>query len=281
MTTPSRRPAPLPRLLAAACAAALLGGCAIFRTPTVPMPVTIEKSACNAPVKTLIVFLPGAFSLPQEFIDEGYVAEVRKRRIAADMMLADAHIGYYRNRSVVDRLSADVMARARAAGYDQIWVVGISLGGFGTLLQAQTAPDAAVAGLVAISPYLGEKEAISAVQAGGGLNSWQAPAAVPAALAAPTAPASTPASAAQADFSTELWRWLQGYSTSQPAPGRPPLYLAWASEDDRGPALGMLSAVLPKDRVFTTAGGHDWPEWRRLWVQILDKLPLPTCAPAG
>jgi hypothetical protein len=27
--------------------------------------------------------------------------------------------------------------------------------------------------------------------------------------------------------------------------------------------------------VFTTEGGHDWPQWSQLWRKMLDVLPLP------
>jgi hypothetical protein len=39
----------------------------------------------------------------------------------------------------------------------------------------------------------------------------------------------------------------------------------------------LLAAALPADRVFTTEGGHDWPEWMRLWRRMLPTLPLPGC----
>ncbi len=32
----------------------------------------------------------------------------------------------------------------------------------------------------------------------------------------------------------------------------------------------------PPGRVFTTEGGHDWPQWSQLWRKVLDVLPLPS-----
>ena len=65
------------------------------------------------------------------------------------MVVADAHVGYFRNRSFEDRLRADVMVPARARGYESIWLAGISLGGLGALLYADEHPEE-VAGLLLI-----------------------------------------------------------------------------------------------------------------------------------
>ena len=41
--------------------------------------------------------------------------EVRERRIAAGVLLVDAHTGYFNNFSALDRLQADVLAPTRAS----------------------------------------------------------------------------------------------------------------------------------------------------------------------
>ena len=138
-------------------AAALLGGCAFVRPSTVPMETQRVSSICAAKADTLIVFLPGRGSLPSEFQREGFLQELASRRIAADALLADAHLGYYNDRTIVHRLEADVFDPARAAGYKAIWLVGISLGGFGALIHEDLRPGG-VAGIVALAPYLGEGE---------------------------------------------------------------------------------------------------------------------------
>ena len=219
------------------------------------MPTQLERAGC--PASTLIVWLPGAGSTIDEFTRERFVEVLRERRIAADTLLADAHLGYYRNRSIVDRLEADVFAPARAAGYKQVWLAGISLGGLGTLLHESKVPGE-VAGMVAIAPFLGEAPELDAIEAAGGLARWTPP---PVTEGEPVG--------------TELWRWLKGYLA--PGANRPPLYLAYATEDRLSQGHRLLAANLPPQRVVTTQGGHDWPEWRRLWGQLLDKLPLPKC----
>lgn len=56
-----------------------------------------------------------------------------------------------------------------------------------------------------------------------------------------------------------------------------PLYLGYATDDRFAFSHRLLAAALPPERVFTTEGGHDWPEWTRLWRRMLPTLPLPGC----
>lgn len=233
----------------------LLTGCAGLRAARVPMDTRIEKSVCSAPTDTLVVFLPGAYSDPPEFEREGFVTALQQRRIAADVMLADAHIGYYNNRSIVDRLEADVFVPARAASYRKIWLVGISIGGFGALIHEEVLPGG-TAGLVVLAPYLGERALSATIQHVGGLAQWKAPAG-PLPLD---------------EMETRLWRWLQADHAT-----KPPVYLGYGTGDRFAFSHRLLGSALPPGRVFTTPGGHDWPEWRRLWQQALEVLPLPVC----
>jgi hypothetical protein len=62
----------------------------------------------------LLIFLSCRYASKDEFAQQGFVREVRARRIAADVLLVDAHTGYFDNLSVLDRLEADVFAPARA-----------------------------------------------------------------------------------------------------------------------------------------------------------------------
>lgn len=235
-------------------AALALVGCGSLRPADGPLEVQTHKADCAAPERTLVVLLPGVYSDPQDFVRKGFIRELRERRIAADAMLVDAHLGYYQNRSIAIRLQADVIGPARAAGYRSVWLAGISLGGFGALLHEELQPGQA-AGLVLIAPYLGIKEMAPAIQDSGGLKQWQAP--------------------PGEDVNVRLWRWLQSYA-NQASP-RPPLYLGFGLEDRFAPSHQLLAANLPPRQVFTTAGGHDWPQWQQLWRQMLDALPLPRC----
>lgn len=250
-------------LVAIAACAFLATACSGLRTRTVPMSTTLEKSTCTAHADTLLVMLPGAYSDPEEFVREGYVRAVTERRLAVDVMQVDAHLGYYNDGSIVDRLEQDVIAPARARGYRAIWIVGISIGGFGGLIYASAHPGD-LAGLVTVAPYLGDRALSLDVANAGGLARWQGP------LGAATGDL-------RAQRETQLWQWLKGYAARPVAQDHPPLVLGYGLDDRFAFSHRLLAAALPQDRVFTTPGGHDWPEWTRLWRAILPTLPLPAC----
>ncbi|WP_409050528.1 alpha/beta hydrolase [Variovorax sp. 3319] len=249
----------------ALCAALLLVGCGGLRTAGTPLASTLEKSTCTPNADTLLVLLPGAYSHPDEFTREGFVKALNDNRLAVDVMLVDAHLGYYNNKTILDRLSKDVMAPARSNGYKSIWIAGISVGGFGGLLYAQTHPGE-LAGLVAIAPYLGERTLSLDIANAGGVARWTGPLGDP------------PGSDPRTPDETQLWQWLRGYvGTSATFGTRPPLYLGYGIDDRFAFSHRLLAAALPASRVFTTEGGHDWPEWMRLWRSMLPTLHLPGC----
>lgn len=238
--------------------ALLLGACTLLPRPaTAPMRIVVDAAGCAAQADTLLVVLPGAYSAPEEFVREGFVREVRERHLALDVWLVDAHLAYYRNRSILERLRADVLLPARARGYRQVWLLGISVGAFGAFGLAQS-PGAGIAGIVALGPYLGEPRVTSAIEADGGLRHWRAP-------------------DAAADLSDDpdfaVWRWLQAYAL-EPA-RRPPLWLGYGVDDRFAANHALLAAVLPTERVLTSPGGHDWSAWAPLWRRTLERLPLP------
>jgi pimeloyl-ACP methyl ester carboxylesterase len=256
----SKRPTKRP--IAALAAVVLLAGCGLLpRASTVPLRVLSDNASCSSRPETLLVMLPGAASLPEEFLREGFVLALRERRLALDVALVDAHLGYYKDRTILERLQADVIAPARAKGYRKVWLVGVSLGGLGALIQARAQP-ADADGLMLLAPYLGERRVTDAVRADGGLKAWRG-----------AVPEPVPD-----DVDLRLWQWLQAYATDPTQ--RPPLLLGYALGDRLAPANQLLAASLPADRVFTTTGGHDWPEWRLLWNRMLERAPFivdPTC----
>lgn len=212
---------------------------------------------------TLLIFLPGAFLQPAEFEREGFVSAVRERGLAADVMLVDAHVSYYYDRTFIERLHAGVIEPQRARGYRAIWLVGISIGGFGALIHELARPGS-IDGIVALAPYLGRRPLGAEILKAGGLRAWKAPDGPP--------PDDEP--------DRRLWPWLQQYADPQ-ARRMPPLYLGYGLSDRFASNHRLLADALPASHVFTTDGGHDWPQWSRLWRKVLDVLPLPVRRPAA
>ena len=213
-------------------------------------------AGCAVAPTTLLVFLPGSYSVPEDYLSHGFVDRVRRQHVAADIALVDAHLGYYSERSILDRLRADVLVPARAHGYVDVWLVGISIGGYGALIHSATAPanEPALAGTVAIAPYLGDRRVTISVDASGSLAGWPLAASLP------------------EDIDVALWQWLQRESARRPEPR---LYLGYGLGDRFEYSDRMLAAALPAGHVFTAPGGHDWPVWEALWAQMLPALPLP------
>lgn len=238
--------------------AAVTGGCAPKPPPTrIPMDVTRIAGPCAGRAPALVIMLPGAYSRPHEFVDEGFVDELRRRQVAADVAIADAHVGYFQDRSALRRLRADVVLPARAQGYGQVWLVGISLGGFGALAYGAR-HGAEVDGILALAPYLGRRQLQKDIIDAGGPVHWR----------------SQPQPPEADDAERDLWAWL-----AQPAPAGPPVWLGFGREDRFADAHRLLAQALPAERHFDVPGGHDWPPWRALWSAWLDRRLLPqACA---
>ncbi len=206
----------------------------------------------------MIVFLPGAGDTAQEIVNEGFVQQVRQRGVLADVVVVDLHLGYYtRSRNFETRLREDVVVPARAAGYRQVWLAGISLGGFGSLMFSrvnQDRPEAQIDGIIALAPYVARTSVLDEVVRAGGLARWNVP-------------------VVQGDFERELLQWLKAYG--DPRLKRPALYLGYGTEDGFAQMAQVVGALLPAGRLRSAPGGHDWPPWKRLWGEFLDAVPWP------
>src|SRR6266550_1965963 len=112
----------------------------VFLPAPAPLDVREYKSA-DQQTEELIIFLPGVGDVLEDYETNGFIEAVLKSGAPADMIVVDAHFGYYLRRIVIERLRTDVIGPARATGgYKKIWLAGISLGGFGALLYASEHP---------------------------------------------------------------------------------------------------------------------------------------------
>jgi len=237
-----------------ALVAASLAGCRwLPRTPAVPMAVRREPLARDgstiAPL--LVVLLPGAYDVPQDFIDQGFVRALRARSVAADVWIADSHLGYAENGTLLERLRDDVLVPAQRAGYRRIWLAGISLGGFAALGLLRRQPEA-IEGVLAIAPYLGRPALVQQVAAAGGAAAY----------------ASTPH---DGDAEGALWSWIG----RAPDAVRDKVHLYTGSEDRFIDGHRLFAQRLGADHVLEVPGTHDWPAWNVLWARWLARAPWP------
>jgi hypothetical protein len=206
--------------------------------------------------RCLVVFLPGLGDHETDFVDHGFLDALSARALPVDAVAANATFGYYANRSIVTRLEEDVLRPARDAGYKQIWLVGISMGGMGARLAAKAAKagpsgEPTIAGALLMAPYLGDDAILQEIDRAGGVARWN------------------PGPIAEGDYQRDVWRFLKE-ATARDRESRPVLYLAAGDQDKLRFGHRLLRDALPSDRVLSTHGTHDWAPWAILWADFLD-----------
>jgi pimeloyl-ACP methyl ester carboxylesterase len=193
--------------------------------------------------------LPGAMHKPQDLIANGFVAALRERALPISVVIPDAHPGYYLDRDLVDRLRAEIVAPEATRSYRDIWLMGISLGGFGALMYAR-AHGPAVKGVVVLAPYLGVPGTLHEVARAGGLRKWQ------------------PDENTVNEDERGVLEWLKRYGADDSIPA---IYLGYGKQDRFAAASELLRECLPPHHVTALAGAHDWATWRALWTALLDR----------
>ena len=213
----------------------------------------MHHDACDSAVSAgqLLILLLGAYGTPEDFVEQGFVAAARRRGVRADIVMADAHLGYFTDRSVIGRIREGVVLPARQDGRREIWLAGISLGAMAALGYAAR-HGADIDGVVAIAPYPGSREVLDEIAAAGGTSHWHC------------APASR-----DDDLEREVWTWLVDGSNNHDT--RPQVYVGYGRQDRFARGQAMMAGTLPADRRSIVAGGHDWACWRELWEQWLDR----------
>ncbi|HEX2055063.1 MAG TPA: alpha/beta hydrolase-fold protein [Nitrospiraceae bacterium] len=214
-----------------------------------PRPLFMHRHDYRSPstIRDLLVLLPGIGDSAEDFERHGFVDLVRRLDWPVDILMVDAHYGYYADRTVLEELHTGVFLPAKAYGYRHTWLAGISLGGFGALLYASRYPRD-VTGVVAMAPFLGRRELIEQIGRAGSLAAW------------------TDEDAEKEDYPKQLWQWLR---RSLEEHSGPKLYLAFGERDPFASAQRLLAASLSRQQVFIESGAHDWATWRRLWARFL------------
>lgn len=221
-------------ILAIALSALQLTGCAFLRSASAPMTalaVTNEGSDC------LVVVLPGLGDDPARLHDSRLAQTARARGLACDFVFADAHLTYYREQTVAERVAADILDVASGRGYDEIWLVGISLGATGAVETARARP-AIVDGLVLVAPFLAPGDRV-----------------VPA-FDGTLAP---PPRRHLLVHVTPRARWLEDRALT----GDIPVLVGFGSEDRFVREHRRLASLFGSRRVVEIEGGDDWPPGAR------------------
>lgn len=215
----------------------LITGCSLFTpTPEQPMPLSWHGDPDSA--RQLVVLLPGIRGAPGDFQRHGFIAAAQSRIDAGDWALItpDAHWGYYSSQTLETRLLQDLFARWPDK---PLTLVGISLGGLGSLLMAPLL-EPRVEQLVLLAPYLGE--------AGDSLP-----------------PQGDDLQGEELALS-RAWQYLRDPTR------KTPVYMAWGRDDRFAPVYQqLLAGELGPLQHHSEAGGHRWPVWQSLWRSWLQR----------
>lgn len=201
--------------------------------------------------KTLAILLPGALQQPEEFERAGFVDAVRRRRLPLDLALLDPgiqFIGEAMDGSALRQVHESVLQPARLAGYQAIWLTGISIGGFMALDYADRHPGM-LDGLCLLAPYPGNRIVTREIAAAGGLAQWH------------------PERIEDDDAERRIWRWLRTHREQAAAL---PVHLGYGLDDRFAAGHRLMAEVLAPQCVDTVPGGHDWPVWLQLWENFLN-----------
>lgn len=247
---------PLVALLASSILFAT-SGCYFTRSPSRPVPALAFRHPSIERPRCLVVMLPGFLDGPDSYREHAFPRRIVASGAPCDSVAVDLHYRYYGERDIARIVHDDVLVPARARGYDEIWLVGISMGGLGALMTARSYADE-LAGLILLAPFVGDERTLHAIEAAGGVAAWSAPVPMP---------------PLDADHYTEhLWSWLRGYVDDPDA--MPPLYVGWGENDRLGASDRLLASVLPADHVVVGGGRHDWASWQPIFDAILRVAPV-------
>jgi pimeloyl-ACP methyl ester carboxylesterase len=245
--------------------AVLCSSCAFLSAPT---PMTFRPDpfggggAVGVKPKCLIVFLPGAGDNGRAYYEHGFVKKVRDHQLSADVVSSDATFRYYFKGTFLERFEKDVLAPYLAKNYEHVWLIGISMGGFGSLFYPSQRPGQ-IDGVLALAPWLGDDELTRKIHEAGGLKAWQAPEKAP---------------VNEDNYQQQLWRWLKAVNLEN-EPG-PKIWLGWGTKDQAMAGSDeMLGAVMQKDHLFSAEGGHEWKPWTEMFEKFLTVSEIATqCA---
>ena len=152
----------IPRLLKIVSTAAgllLLGACVYLKPAEIPMGGDyLHFDERNT---TLVLLLHGRGGSPDNFSRYATVTQILDCNPRVNLYAPDSHFGYYRERIISERLRLDVIQPALDAGITRVWLLGVSLGGLGSLAYQMEYPEE-VSGVILMAPYLGEWDELEA-----------------------------------------------------------------------------------------------------------------------
>ncbi len=210
------------------------------------MRVLCEQAQPGVTAGTRVLFLPAAYTGPEDFQRAGFVTAVRERDLPVDLVFADVNLQHLTDRTILRRVRHELVLPARALGCRSIWICGISLGGFIGLAYAERYTTE-IDGLCLLAPYLGNHMITGEIERAQGVAGWE------------------PGELAADDDERKVWRFIKTHANRDVA-----IHLGYGSEDRFASSHRMMAEALHPGNVRVVPGGHEWPVWSRLWADFLD-----------
>jgi pimeloyl-ACP methyl ester carboxylesterase len=227
-------------------------GCGYYvRSPIRPVPALAFQRDPDVRARCLVVFLPGLMDGPETIRDRALPSILGALGSPCDSVAVDATYRYYFGSHIDEPIYEDVLVPALARGYEEIWLVGVSLGGIGAIMTARAHPRL-IEGVIVLSPFLGLENVVREIEAAGGLEAWDPPDPVP--------------ELHDSNFTTVVWAWLRGYVTDPDA--MPELWVGWANGERLEPGAAMLAAVAGEGHSMSVDGSHGWASWTPLFTEL-------------
>ena len=231
--------------------------CIFLFTQCAGTPTPIRKENIQAihstKHKKLMIILPGRGDSDKSLVKAGFVSVLHEHYPEFDATVVNAHLGYYRKRIIEQRLLEDVINPAIEKGYQEIWMMGISLGGAGSIKMFEKHHDK-IAGIILISPYLGSKGFHKVLNAQ---------------LASDSTSSIDSYAKKENDFYT-LWRWIMN-NESLMRSNR--IWLAYG-EQDYLDGHESLKTFLDPENTLVLPGKHKIGVFKDLWSEILKRKPF-------
>jgi pimeloyl-ACP methyl ester carboxylesterase len=212
-----------------------------------------DLASPTRPERRLLVLLPGVDMTAADFRTHGFFDAVRRSGPPIDIIAVDTGMEAYLDDRIVPLLHDEIIEPACRSGPVKIWLAGISLGGMGALLYGQAHRER-IAGLSLLAPFIGTRGLIAEAEAAGGLRQWRK------------------TNRDNATTERKLLAWLAAYDGADPS--WPDVRLAYGMDDRFAGAYRLLAEIMPRHRVLTSRGGHDWPTWTGLWQELVRTAPF-------
>lgn len=203
---------------------------------------------------SLIIFLPGLFDNANRFKKEQFFSLAREAGVKADMVAASIHVGHLLQEKMFARIEKDIYQPAKKAGYKNMWLVGMSLGGLNSLLFYQKYTSE-ICGVVLLAPYIVTDTLKKEFQKIGELKNWRLK--------------SVENESVVNQRVRDLWVWLLAQDEKKYLQQ---IYLGFGEQDRYVDDIKLLQRVLDKKNVIAIEGKHDWVAGKKIWqLQLMSR----------